>query len=109
MASLGVIYSQEGNYYVALENYQNALKIYLEIDDKNSISKAYNNIGVVYKSQENKPKALEYFKKALAIQEETGEQTVPVTLTNIGVIYFEQNNSSQAINYYNKAKRPLKN
>ena len=105
LASLGVIYSQEGNYYVALENYQNALKIYLEIDDKNSISKAYNNIGVVYKSQENRPKALEYFKKALAIQEEIGEQTVPVTLTNIGVIYFEQNNLTQAINYYNKAKK----
>lgn len=105
LASLGVIYSQEGNYYVALENYQNALKLYQEIDQKNSISKAYNNIGVVYKSQGNSAKALEYFKKALAIQEEIGEQTVPVTLTNIGVIYFEQNNLNQAINYYNKAKK----
>ena len=103
-ASLGVIYSQEGNYYVALENYQNALKLYQEIGDKNSISKAYNNIGVVYKSQLNQAKALEYFKKALKIQEEIGEQTVPVTLTNIGVIYFEQNNFAVALNYYTKAK-----
>lgn len=105
LASLGVIYSQEGNYYVALEYYQKALKLYLEIADKNSISKAYNNIGVVYKSQLNPNKALEYFKKALKIQEEIGEQTVPVTLTNIGVIYFEQNNFVDALNYYTKAKK----
>ena len=105
LASLGVIYSQEGNYYVALENYQNALKLYQEIGDKNSISKAYNNIGVVYKSQLNQIKALEYFKKALKIQEEIGEQTVPVTLTNIGVIYFEQNNFEAALNYYTNAKK----
>lgn len=105
LASLGVIYSQEGNYYVALENYQKALKLYLEIGDKNSISKAYNNIGVVYKSQLNPAKALEYFQKALKIQEEIGEQTVPVTLTNIGVIYFEQNNFTTALRYYTKAKK----
>ena len=105
LASLGVIFSQEGNYYVALENYQNALKLYQEIGDKNSMSKAYNNIGVVYKSQRNPIKALEYFKKALKIQEEIGEQTVPITLTNIGVIYFEQNNFTEALNYYNKAKK----
>lgn len=108
-ASLGVIYSQESNYYVALENYQKALQLYQEIDQKNSVSKAYNNIGVVYKSQGNNKKALDYFQKALKIQEQTGEQTVPVTLTNIGVIYFEQNNSTKAIQYYTKAEKLFKN
>ncbi|MFM2213777.1 MAG: Photosystem assembly protein Ycf3 [Bacteroidota bacterium] len=108
-ASLGVIYSQESNYYASLENYEKALKLYQEIDKKNSISKAYNNIGVVYKSQGNNGKALDYFKKALDLQEEKGEQTVPVTLTNIGVIYFEQNNLSSALQYYNKAERLFRN
>jgi tetratricopeptide (TPR) repeat protein len=107
-ASLGVIFSQESNYYAALENYQKALHIYQAIDQKNSVSKAYNNIGVVYKSQGNKAKALEYFQKALKIQEETGEQTVPVTLTNIGVIYFEQDNLAKALQYYNKAEKLFK-
>lgn len=107
-ASLGVIFSQESNYYAALENYEKALKIYQEIDQKNSISKAYNNIGVVYKSQGNNNKALEYFKKALKIQEQTGEQTVPVTLTNIGVIYFEQNDLASALQYYKKAEKNFK-
>lgn len=108
-ASLGVIYSQESNYYASLEHYQKALQLYQEIDQKNSISKAYNNIGVVYKSQGNNSKALDYFLKALKIQEQTGEQSVPVTLTNIGVIYFEENNLAKALPYYNKAEKLFKN
>ena len=108
-ASCGVIYSQESNYYLALENYQKALKIYIDIDQKNSISKAYNNIGIVYKSQLNHTKALEYFKKAFTIQQEIGEQTAPVTLTNIGVIYFENKKYAEALNYYTKAKKLYKN
>ncbi|HRG19149.1 MAG TPA: tetratricopeptide repeat protein [Flavobacterium lutivivi] len=103
-ASLGVIYSQESNYYVALENYQKALNIYQKINHKTSISKALNNIGVVYKSQGNNDKALEYFRKALKIQIETGEQTAPVTMTNIGVIFFEKNDLKTAYSYYKKAE-----
>ena len=103
-ASLGVIYSQESNYYVALENYQKALNIYQKINHKTSISKALNNIGVVYKSQGNYDKALEYFRKALKIQIETGEQTAPVTMTNIGVIFFEKNDLKTAYSYYKKAE-----
>jgi tetratricopeptide (TPR) repeat protein len=104
-ASAGVVYSEESNYYLALENYEKALKLYLEAGEKNNASKAYNNIAIVYKSQQNYGKALEYLKKALKIQEETGEQTVPVTLTNIGVIYFENGNLSEAIKYYSRAEK----
>ncbi|MDI1316943.1 tetratricopeptide repeat protein [Flavobacterium sp.] len=107
-ASLGVIFSQEGNYYEAIENYEKALSLYIKIDQKSSISKAYNNIGIVYKSRRNNKKAIEYFKKALKIQEEIGEQTLPVTMTNIGVIYFEDNNLSQAYSYYIKAEKLFK-
>ncbi len=107
-ASAGVVFSEENNYYMALENYQKALQLYQEIGQKNNISKAYNNIGIVYKSQANNTKALEYLKKALKIQEEIGEQTVAVTLTNIGVIYFENGNKSAALDYYNKAQNFFK-
>ncbi len=102
-ASAGVVFSEESNYYMALENYQKALKLYLDIDQKNSISKAYNNIGIVYKSQGNYPKALEYLEKALKIQQEIGEQSAAVTLTNIGVIHLENGKDATAFQYYNKA------
>jgi tetratricopeptide (TPR) repeat protein len=107
-SSLGVIFSQEGNYYEALDNYQNGLKLYQKINNKSSISKSYNNIGIVYKSRGNNVTALEYFKKSLKIQEETGEQTMPVTLTNIGVIYFEGNKPAEAFSYYTKAEKLFK-
>lgn len=104
-ASAGVVYSEESNYYMALENYENALKLYQEVGQKINISKAYNNIGIVYKSQQNYPKALEYLKKAFQIQREIGEQTAAVTLTNIGAIYFEKGNDGEAISYYRQAQK----
>jgi tetratricopeptide (TPR) repeat protein len=105
LASAGVVYTQENNYYMALENYQKALKVYQEIGQKINISKALNNIGIVYKSQFNYPKALEYLKKAHQIQEAIGEQNAPVTITNIGVIYFETKQYATALKYYTDAKK----
>ncbi len=107
-SSLGVIFSQEGNYYESLDNYQKGLKLYLKINHKSGISRSYNNIGVVYKSRSKNEKALEYFKKAFKIQEQIGEQTMPVTLTNIGVIYFENNKLKEAYSYYTKAEKLFK-
>jgi tetratricopeptide (TPR) repeat protein len=104
-ASAGVVYSEESNYYMALELYRKALKLYQEVGQKKNISKAYNNIGIVYKSQQNNAKALEYFKKAFKIQEEIGEQAAAVSLMNIGVIYFESGNHNLAISYYRKAEK----
>lgn len=107
-SSLGVIFSQEGNYYESLDNYQKGLKLYLKINHKSGISRSYNNIGVVYKSRSKNEKALEYFKKAFKIQVQIGEQTMPVTLTDIGVIYFENNKLKEAYSYYTKAEKLFK-
>lgn len=107
-SSLGVIFSQEGNYFESLDNYQKGLQLYLKINHKSGISKSYNNIGVVYKSRGKTIKALEYFKKSFKIQEEIGEQTMPVTLTNIGVIYFENHKLPEAYSYYSKAEKLFK-
>jgi tetratricopeptide (TPR) repeat protein len=104
-ASIGVVYSEESNYYLALENYQQALKLYSETGHRSNMSKAYNNIAVVYKSQQNYTKALEYLKKALPIQQQTGEITVPVTMTNIGAIYAETGRNAEAFRYYKDAEK----
>lgn len=104
-ASIGVVYSEESNYYLALENYQKAGEHYRQTGEKSGLSKVYNNMAVVYKSQQNYAKALEYLEKALPIQEETGESTVPVTLTNIGAIYAQTGKLNNALQYYQKAER----
>jgi tetratricopeptide (TPR) repeat protein len=107
-ASIGVVYSEESNYYLALENYQKALSLYRENGRSSEVSKLYNNIAVVYKSQQNYPKALDYLKKALTIQQQTGEITVPVTMTNIGAIYAETGKTAEAFRYYKDAEMLFK-
>ena len=103
-ASAGVVYTQESNYFMALENYRKALKWYEETGQQINISKALNNIGIVYKSQMDYPKALEYLKKAHKIQDAISEPNAPVTLTNIGAIYFETGKYEDAIQYYKQAE-----
>jgi len=103
-ASSGIVYSESSDYYMALENYQSALKIYRENGEKINISKALNNIGIVYKAQQNYPKALEYLQEAQKIQQEIKERNRAVTLTNIGVIYFETGDYPSAFQYYKQAE-----
>lgn len=103
LATMGVVYTQQSNYFMALENYQKALKLYESAKDKVSISKALNNIGIVYKSQGNYPKALDYLKQSYRLQSEIKEPNAAMTLTNIGAIYFENGKPAQAFDYYNRA------
>jgi len=104
-ASSGIVYSEQSNYLLSLKNYEQALSLYQEIKEEQSISKVLNNMGVLYKSQQIYPKALHYLKEASKIQISLGEQNAPMTLTNIGVIYFELGNYKNAIEYYQKAEK----
>jgi len=104
-ATSGIVYTQQSNYFMALESYQKALKLYEETADKTSISKALNNIGIVYKSQSNYPKALQYLKQAAKLQTAIGEPNAAMTLTNIGVIAFESGKPDEALQYYDRAER----
>ena len=104
-SSAGVVYYEQSDYVLALKNYEKALQLYQEIDEKQGISKVLNNIGTVYKSQQIYPKALYYLKEAYKIQVSLGEKNAPITLTNIGVIYFELGEYQNAIEYYKKAEK----
>ncbi|WP_281310552.1 tetratricopeptide repeat-containing sensor histidine kinase [Flavobacterium flavigenum] len=107
-ASSGVVYSEQGDYTSSLKNYEEGLKLYQQIDEKEGISKTLNNIGILYKSQKKYLKALQYLKEAHQIQIILGEKNAPMTLTNIGVIYFEIGEYQNAIQYYQKAQKGFK-
>ncbi|MEO7978129.1 tetratricopeptide repeat protein [Flavobacterium sp.] len=104
-ASSGVVYSEQNNYNLSLNNYEKALKLYREINEFSSVSKTLNNIGILYKSQQIYPKALQFLKEAYKIQSDLKQENAPITLTNIGVIYFETGHLQTAFNYYEKAKK----
>ena len=98
---IGNIYSDQGIYTDALENYFASLKIKEEIGDKKGIASAYNNIGIVYKTQGNLPDALKNYLASLKIKEEIGDKKgIASSYNNIGNIYHIQGNFTKALDNY---------
>ncbi len=102
--NFGNIYSDQGLFTDALENYFASLKIKEEIKDKKGIASAYNNIGIVYKTQGNLNDALHNYKASLKIKEELGDkQGIASSYNNLGNIYHIQNNFEKALESYSSA------
>jgi CHAT domain-containing protein/tetratricopeptide (TPR) repeat protein len=91
-------------YSTALRSFQQALKIYLEIGDREGEGTSLNNIGHVYSNQGQYRQALEHYQQALVIQEEIGDRSGEgVTLSNIGSIYYRLGQYRQALDYYQQS------
>ena len=71
---IGNLYKNRNDYNKALENFQKALKIEEEQDDKSGISGTYNNIGIIYRLMGDYAKSLEYFQKSLEICFKLGDK-----------------------------------
>ena len=103
IGNIGNIYSEQGNYPMALEYYFKALRIDEKLQRKNGITSNLGNIGLVYCYQREYPKALEYLFKALKMDEESGNKDgVARHLGNIGLAYNQQKNFKKALEYYEK-------
>jgi len=95
---IGWCYLVKGDYNLAMQQYELALKVLAEnVDEKDKIRKQkvyadiLGNIGTVYCSQGNYAKALEYYFKVLKIFEEIGDKRgQAANLGNIGDIYIKQ-------------------
>lgn len=65
-------YIQKGDWRNALRYELLALKIEIEIDDKNGISMGHGNMGEIYQSLGNNDSALYHFEQALEVRKEMG-------------------------------------
>jgi len=110
--NIGNIYYQRGDYNLALEYYQEALKMREELKMKNLIASTLGNIGVTYSekikekntSKQRRDSLLDlsytYFEKALNISEEIGDDNGKATnLLNIGNMLLDKNKLNQAKEY----------
>jgi len=95
--------SNNENFFEALSNYKNALKLFLDINDKRKISSVLLNIGVVYYQNDRYPQALSYWKRSLAVCDEVGGNISSSVLNNIGLIYKIQGEYSKALEFYNRS------
>src|SRR5262249_3386087 len=86
--SLGLAYTSLGERRNALEYFNEALALFLQIGDKSGESSALNNIGMVYDFQGEKRKALDYHTQALAIDRQLNDRKGQASvLSNIAKIY----------------------
>ena len=102
--NVGSVYKELADYKKALENYHGALKIYVDLDQKNEISAVYNNLGLIYKEKGEYVNALDYFNKSNDIKTQLGDRLAKAsTFHNIGIIYKEFNDYDKALFYINKS------
>ncbi|MBN8693218.1 MAG: tetratricopeptide repeat protein [Bacteroidetes bacterium] len=91
--SYGNLYLETGNYYRALEAFQNAIKLFEAENSYSGVNSARANIGNTYYYMGNLEKALDYYKKAIEdykkikdIKPET-EGKLANLYNNLGIIY----------------------
>jgi len=97
-----VNFNQE-NFVGALKNYNSALNIYEDIDDKMHISSALLQIGNICYQNDNYPQALSYWINSLGICEEIGGNMSSPVLNNIGLIYKIQGDYPKALEFYKRS------
>lgn len=93
-----------GNYNLALEKHQEALKLNQEMGDSSAIARSYNNLGLVYKKIGDYDKALEYNLESLALERDHHNRGgIAQSLCNIGNLYFEMSDFPSSLEYYQES------
>ena len=100
---MGAAYENIGFYNKALEYYQNALIINIELKDKNNAAINLAGIANIFFYKSNYDEALEYYQKALKINEETENiNGVAGNLGNIGNTLYYIGEYNKALGYYQR-------
>ena len=105
---LGCVYNKKGDYPMALEYYEKALKTELQFLASNDllIAVTYNNMASVYESMANYSSALAYYENAHKIEVNSlapDNPTLATTYSNIGALHNTLGDFSTALAYYEKA------
>ncbi|BAX82105.1 tetratricopeptide repeat-containing sensor histidine kinase [Labilibaculum antarcticum] len=104
LKNIGVNYWAKSEMHLALENHQQSLKIYEEINDLKGICSLYGNIGLVYKELSDYENALKYYLKSLEISDKEGFNDICIkTVINISNIYINQKDYPKAQKYVQEA------
>ena len=104
LAIIGRLHRDQGDYSIALENFQHALKVFQSASDSVRIANIFNDISIVYAYSGDYQKSLRYFKKVLRIYEPSGnDKGVSHALNNISLIYMDLGELAKAEEYLLKS------
>ncbi|MDB5013383.1 MAG: hypothetical protein JWQ25_1585 [Daejeonella sp.] len=107
--SLGKNFSQLGKPVEALNNYQTAIHLADNQNERQLTGKIYKNIGALHEEQKNFSQALVYYKKAEDIAIEFKDESLLADcFNNKGIVYEQQLSYQQALSVYQKALKIYK-
>lgn len=85
---VGVIYHNKGEIDIALEFYQESLRLREQVKNPEDIAISLNNIGAVYEHRGEYNLALDYFRRSLSISESIDNpEGIAYALNNIGNVH----------------------
>ncbi len=104
IGNLAYIEDETGHAHKALDLYDEARKIYEEINSKSGMATIYNNIGSATTSLGDIEGGLKNHYKSLKLFEELGDKEgTGITLCNIAFIYEEQGEEKKAMEYFERS------
>ena len=100
---------QMGQVEVALQSWQQALKLYRETKNRQGEGKTIHNLGVAFGSRGSDQQAIDYFEQSLAIARELGNRDHErLALNYMGLILERQHKLDLAIGFYRQGYFILK-
>lgn len=104
--NLGILYDLQKDFASAINYYQKAVKLNLELGRSRrfQLGSNYNNLGIVYKNLEKYDSAEYAYEQALVLMKDLGSAYgEAVILDNLGRLYTEQSKYDEAIAFEEKA------
>lgn len=102
--SIGGIFHQKQNYELAIDYFQRAYELYMEINDKQYISMATANIGVAYQELGDYEQALKNYRLSIKQDSIMGYKTsLGLNLNNAGSLLTQLNRFDEAERYLKDA------
>ncbi len=101
---LGVIAEEQLQWVSAEYHYQQALQIFIELDNRYEQARTYHNLGVMFQKWQQPNQANQYYQHALRIKKEINAlHSQAATYGQLGMLAQEQRQWVQAEEYYQQA------
>ena len=105
MNGIGVILNDKGDWAVAVEAYERALRLNESAGDKLGASSNYNNLAVIFANRGDPFQAFRYYRKSLRLDREIGNlRGVAIDYNNMGTLCFKMGRWGRSLGYYARSK-----
>lgn len=101
---LGMVYAGLGEYVIAQEHLQHALKTFTKSNDKQGEAQVYLNLGQVFIGLGEFDKSIEYYQKTITLSLAVGSENIQTQAkASLGTAYLLKGNPRKAVEFYQVA------